>query len=495
MPRGVRHTVGNRLWCLVACAVALATARASIGPAHAAEPATRPAGGLSERAAFLDALDAADARYGRGDCDGNSAGAGAESRPFDTPYRRPTIPPRDGRNPARKPVVAYRAIREVLEGGEPTGEFQERHVLPALASADPAWSAAAAEVLIHCVDQHGTATMDMLETMPTQGQDHLPALALRTLGRLDRRRGVAAAVSSIRDGGWRTRTVAMEIIQRYGADPNVPPALLTEALFAGMPLERLGPLVNRLEPAAQDRLLARLEGDDIERSIEAAYVLSWSKRHAHKTVPFLLDPFLLGTRTERLAAAEALRRIGRPAAPAVADLLQRADTAVRRRAARLLGAIVRGSEAGERALVAALGDEEPEVRHAAACALAGIVEQPGRLPARFAAVLAEGLRAEPRRRLEAVGALRAIAGRSPAARAMLAAALRDPQWVVRLRAAEALGQAGKRAAEQAAALKRLSDDPDAEVRAAAEAALEAIRRTAGGASSRPAATRPARSRG
>ncbi len=149
------------------------------------------------------------------------------------------------------------------------------------------------------------------------------------------------------------------------------------------------------------------------------------------------------------------------------------DSAVRRRAAYALSQVDREEAKRELAgLVEALGDDEPRVRARVALALARI--GPASREA-VPALLGQLHDPDPRARAGAARALGAIGAEADTVVPRVTGLLRDPEAVVRGMAAMVLGQFGPAARAAVPVLRALGkDDRDADVRAAAVAAVEAI---------------------
>jgi HEAT repeat protein len=203
---------------------------------------------------------------------------------------------------------------------------------------------------------------------------------------------------------------------------------------------------------------------------------------------------------------DALASLGEKAVPRLIKALEREE--VRAKAAAVIARIGPDAKATVPALIAALGDKNPETCNEVLFALAAIgpdaaeavpaiiqaMHSPetdvcysacfalGKIgPAAKAAKddLLKNLTGDDHFRcMASAWALCQIDPKSPETAAksvlVLIGALEEPDPPTRLHAAEALGLLGPLAADAAAALKKLQGDPDEEVRAAAAKALEAI---------------------
>jgi HEAT repeat protein len=228
-------------------------------------------------------------------------------------------------------------------------------------------------------------------------------------------------------------------------------------------------------------------------------------------VPLLVTALKDRNAEVRRYAAGALGQVGPGARSAVAPLLaalKDADGGVRQSAARALGKM--GPDAKERvqrALVEALGDDDPDVRGAAAEGLASLPLDAGDVPALLKLLknADSEVRAQAARSLGKVGpeardavsalvqalqdrngrvrqsALEGLAGIGPDAKDSVSdvvKALKDPTKEVRRAAANALGKIGPAAAHEAApALAGLLGGADKDDQVAALAALPGLKPT------------------
>jgi uncharacterized protein (TIGR02996 family) len=228
-------------------------------------------------------------------------------------------------------------------------------------------------------------------------------------------------------------------------------------------------------------------GDDQARLVFA----DWLEERGDPRGPWVRDPELwavmapdAGDPVPRLLAGQEygripqrnwdlLGRIGPSAVPALAAALRDESGHVRRQAARVLQTIGPGAVAAVPTLIAALQDDIAEVRVNAETAL-------GKIGAGAVEALSTALQdhnANVRR--GAAWALDGIGRNAVKAIPTLIAALRDEYEVVRCGAASALGRIGPRATAAIPALASLRQgDPDSDVRAAAQQAIEQITRPA-----------------
>jgi HEAT repeat protein len=279
-----------------------------------------------------------------------------------------------------------------------------------------------------------------------------------------------AALSWLPDG---RRAPVVDLLVRCGAP--VAAAAVRQVLSGGDPAT-LVPLAERLDPNAMAPALEVLRGADLLAAIDAAHVLSYSRRFGKQAALILADQLGSGGLGARQQAREDLIRLGPQAVDALLILSRGPGAMARMLAMQTLGGIgPAGGKDAENGLVFGLKDSDPGVRRAAAGALVAVSKN----PAPAAAVLAEDLKSDiPQLRLEAarkLGRIGPVAG-AEVARA-LALCLRDEHWAVRLSAARALERIAPSAAPVEAvaeALKVATKDPDADVRGAAEAALAAI---------------------
>jgi HEAT repeat protein len=279
-----------------------------------------------------------------------------------------------------------------------------------------------------------------------------------------------AALSWLPDG---RRAPVVDLLVRCGAP--VAAAAVRQVLSGGDPAT-LVPLAERLDPNAMAPALEVLRGADLLAAIDAAHVLSYSRRFGKPAALILADQLGTGGLGARGQAREDLIRLGPQAVDALLILSRGSIVMARMLAMQTLGGIGQaGGKDAENGLILGLKDSDAGVRRAAAVALVAVSKDPS--PA--AAVLAEDLKsAIPQLRLEAVENLGRIgpAAGADVARA-LARCLRDEHWAVRLAAARALERIAASAAPVEAvaeALKAATRDSDSDVRGAAEAALAAI---------------------
>ena len=224
-----------------------------------------------------------------------------------------------------------------------------------------------------------------------------------------------------------------------------------------------------------------------------------------KAIPLLLKILEDPEPEQRRTAAQSLGKIGRKAAlPALIKAVKDSDHRVRREAAWALGMIGDDSEATRLSLISLLFDPTPDVREAAALALAqtgdaniGLSDLQQRLFAsgtdndtkRLAAGALAGMAnqagdaivrrllqdPDPMVRRWAVAALAEIAD-NEAATPLSLLLKKDPDSGVRIEAAFHLGKIGDAAAR--VALKTALKDPDEHVRRLAESALQESRQEA-----------------
>jgi HEAT repeat protein len=205
--------------------------------------------------------------------------------------------------------------------------------------------------------------------------------------------------------------------------------------------ELLGEIGPAAGPVAADALVTALGDSDRHVRAVATEALGQVGPLSPLVVPALTVRLKDDDPLPALRALARCRPDGLEAVPEVTALLTRTAAAVRWNAARTLGKL--GADKALGPLVAALKDEDADVREHAAEALGDIG------PAAAAAV-------EP-----------------------LTGALRDPNARVRHDAARSLGQIGPAARPAVPALRGLRDDPEPAVREAAARALAALEPPAG----------------
>jgi HEAT repeat protein len=220
--------------------------------------------------------------------------------------------------------------------------------------------------------------------------------------------------------------------------------------------ELLGDLGSASAAAAPALADALVEGDPHVRSV-AAKALGQIGPAAKAAVPKLntiLNSKLTNS-SGRIEALQALARMGaeaRPVHETLVSLLKDQDEHVRWLAAKVLGKIGPPAAAAMPALIAALKDEDDEVREHAA---------------------------------EALGDIGPSAPQAAAAVIALTAVLKDPKANVRRDAVRSLGQMGPAARSAAPEVKKLTSDPDALVKQAAEKSLRQIETVPDGSAAKP----------
>ena len=243
------------------------------------------------------------------------------------------------------------------------------------------------------------------------------------------------AVGLVRDSG-KLATLAHEARERLGegvvaklvealSGPSAENRRLAALALAGMGVEAVD---------AAGALVAALDTEDPDTEITVAVALLELAPHS---VPALIDALILENEWLHLRVTELIHQIGSPAAPVLRERLGDPSPAIRCEVAALLANSERFALAAAPDLTIALRDEVADVRVWCAAALG--------------------------------------TSGSSAAVEPLVGALEDSNAAVREAAAHALGALGPTARTAAAALRRLADDPDPDVRAAAADALERIR--------------------
>lgn len=243
-------------------------------------------------------------------------------------------------------------------------------------------------------------------------------------------------------------------------------------------------LAESAPPEALPLLIRALRQDESSAVRQAAaFALGAYHPPSEGTVSALMEA--LAGRDARLktAVATTLSRLGKESEPVVRALiaaLGAEDPRIRQSAlivVERIGPPVVGQAPGVVTAVAERleGDPDERVRRFAVAALAGIAV--GAREARPALLRAVRSDASERVREYSAGALRTVGVAADAAVPVLVQALADPDWGVRAAAARALGEYGSAASAAKPALKKAAnEDPEAPVREAAKAALDAISR-------------------
>ncbi len=274
--------------------------------------------------------------------------------------------------------------------------------------------------------------------------------------------GVAALIEGIQTEEWRYE--AALALARIGA-PSVPPLVQT--------LNNANPEVRRavadvLRDIGADSapavpvLTNRLRDEEEGVRVAAARALGAIGPAAKDAVPVLLASFSDGDFPLRLQAAETIVQIGPSAVPALIAGLADRDKTRRVWATRAIFQIGPAAKSAVPALRELLADSDPTVRREAARALAALDHDE-----KVVDILAEAMRDDEYRDW-AIGALCQC---GKAGRAVLVAALKDPDAEVRGETARALGRLGVAARDTVPALIETLKDPDRTVRREAAHAL------------------------
>jgi HEAT repeat protein len=219
-------------------------------------------------------------------------------------------------------------------------------------------------------------------------------------------------------------------------------------------VEKLGTLDPRPEVLPEIALLLKDKDTGVYRA--AASVLPrWGTAAGTAVAPYLADP----EAWLRCRAAETLKDMGpaaAPAVPALAKALEDHDACVSGRAVEALGRV---GDPAVQALLTALRDPNPEVRRAAAGAVAAL---PSGVQAKAAEVLVPAL--ESRDEFERGEAFQRLAAMGPPAASVLRRYLRNKDGDIRLTALQSLGECGDVSPDTLRALAGLFPDADRLVR-------------------------------
>jgi HEAT repeat protein len=241
-------------------------------------------------------------------------------------------------------------------------------------------------------------------------------------------------------------------------------------------IRTLGPLGRKSLPVVIDKLAS----PDIDVYVAAADMIGSHGEAAGEAVPALGSLLDAPVARRRIVAVQTLGRLGKAAQPVFArltPLVEAEQPEVREAAISTLGSLELDAETVRPYLSKALGDDKPEVRRAAMGAIQRLGPQGAIL---LPDLILVAVKKESQRPVERL--LRRFERSGPDARSIpeLVKQLEHEQESVRLLAIKFLGLAGEKAADAVPALERMRDDPVAEVRKQAEAALERIK--TGGAS-------------
>jgi HEAT repeat protein len=292
-------------------------------------------------------------------------------------------------------------------------------------------------VLVERIDQPAAAAALLEELLAPRGNHRGVVGAFRKVGRADELvpvvRRALKGEAAVRDGG-------LQAVRELGPAAKDTAPELRALLQDASPVVRGRAAVALVEVGADARdavpvLLARLDDRDSRVRAEAARALGRAGGDARTVSPALEALLLLDYQDVAEAAAEGLAALGGDGLPLLTAALRHEDGSVRQAALHGLQKMGPAARPAAAALTAALKDEA--VRIAAAEALWAVT-------------------------------------RDPAAVAALAAMTRDIyDPVSAAEAAAALGRLGRDAPEALAALREALHHPDADVRKAARAALDA----------------------
>jgi HEAT repeat protein len=329
----------------------------------------------------------------------------------------------------------------------------------------------------------GPVTIPVLIRYLRDPHEHIRAIAAATLGRLHANDTVPLLIQLARDSSDMVRQSMVEALGLIGAGGAAP---VRTKRFRRRTLRSLGsrhwPLLGRLqrtEPVlaadpiglALTTLEAALADGAVSVRTKSAQALGRIGSPAAGATPGLIALLKDGDESVRLEAAEALGKIGASTpvtVNALIELLQDASPPVKVSAAQALGALKKAAALAVPALLPLLQDREESVRTAAAEAIGQI----GRLNSEATIDLVEGLSSRDSmtraQTAEALGTIGTTAHQSAPA---LVEALADRNDHVRAKAVEALGKIGEKAAEVAvpSLVKALGDQDNWVSSLAAEA--------------------------
>lgn len=338
----------------------------------------------------------------------------------------------------------------------------------------------------------GSAWVDTLLNDPSTRQRALAAAALGRLWTDDKSRykpALATLGRALRtDASPAVRSKALSVVAGFAADDVT--EFLANDLIQALDAEKDARIRKELAttvglfPGVAKRavtpLVGYLKDEDPGTRAAAADALGRAGAAAKDTVADLLPLLKDADATVRRAAAFALGRVSEEdsaAAAALARLLgDEKDAAVRREAVVSLGLLADRSGLVIQAVAGALTDASPEVRRAAAAALARF--GPAASPAADALLKAAREDKDRDLRVAAVRAFAQALGPGLRNRAKdVYPILDDPDPEVRIAAIEELGSLGnalKDDAETLGVLRKKLSDPQAKVRETAAAALKRI---------------------
>jgi HEAT repeat protein len=280
-----------------------------------------------------------------------------------------------------------------------------------------------------------------------------PILALLTNDDPDISRDAAEALSWLKPKDPAALPLLLAALTNTKLDQKHPDTALFVRNTAAVALGGLGEKAKEAIPTLVDAV-KRADAEELRRTLEPGKAKG--RRHIFES-----------------GAMQALRRIGKPAVPALVPLLKDKAPAVRWQAAVILGGIGPDAKEALPDLQAALESERDAFAVVAAAALAQV--QIGGDPKKPVAKVIELLGSdEPAIRESAAQVLEAFGRQAAPAVEKLIALLDDKDEMVRTQALETLRAIGPAARKAVPALAKRLSDMDAEVRAGAVRALRAL---------------------
>ncbi|HYY99565.1 MAG TPA: HEAT repeat domain-containing protein, partial [Pyrinomonadaceae bacterium] len=344
----------------------------------------------------------------------------------------------------------------------PSGGAAVNHVVDEMSALLRDESAAARAGAARALGQIGSerATDALVRVLRGDADADVRWQAAYALRRIADRRAVGALIEALSDLDGIVVAQAAYALGEVG-DARAAPALLDLLrkgdLISESAARAIGQIGDeRLAPELVE--LVRRGGEHVRDA--AAHALAYMGKGA--AVRGLVEVIRRGNNDARWAAAYALESIDDPrAAEALAEAARDADSFVRERVMKGLGRI--GNARAVEALQEALGDESEDVRREAAAQL-GLGDEGAR-------EILKGAADAPSYDVRETAAALAIEERASEPEELLAA-LRDPRWEMRWRAAAALGRVGTE--REVPALVEAARDEDSFVRVAAISALGSI---------------------
>jgi HEAT repeat protein len=299
------------------------------------------------------------------------------------------------------------------------------------------------------------------------------AIALGAVGSPDSQT-IKSLIQATGDADWGVRHNAAQVLQLAGpsAAPLLEEALRSEEKWQRFHAADLLVCIDKAKtPLALPYILAGLKSEDAEMLGRAANTVSRLGADASDAIPILIERAAnpaMPIRTPVIATLGALGPIASRAVPTLLEILgTEKDNAIRTLVYGALGSIGQPADRMIPVLIKGLSEKKDEPRIASGDALAKLGT--AAVPALVSALDVPDYR---------LGALDGLSKMGPAAKPAvpeLLKLLNDQDWIVRLRAASALGSTGESNEKVVQALNKAAQDEHESVRAHAATALVRLR--------------------